>query len=200
MTDASWDNLKYISGYGSYVTTEALPDALPVGQNTPQLCAYGLYAEQLSGTAFTVPRAKNQRSWLYRIRPSVLHEPFKVCESQTFLKEFENLVITPNQLRWDPLEIPVAESKEVDFIDGIQLVAGAGDPSLKEGMAILNYAFNASMKNRAFYNSDGDMLIVPQTGTLYITTELGKLKVEPNEIVVIPRGVLFKIDVTEPAR
>jgi homogentisate 1,2-dioxygenase len=197
--DNSWSELKYIDGFGSYVTTEALPGALPVGQNSPQVCPYGLYSEQLSGSAFTAPRVKNFRSWLYRIRPSVVHDPFTESEVQKLHEEFEKLVITPNQLRWDPLAFP-SDTSSIDFVDGLQLVAGAGDPSLKEGMSIYNYAINSSMVNRAFNNSDGELLIVPQVGTLYITTELGKMKVDPCEIVVIPRGVRFSVEITEESR
>src|SRR5574340_1110537 len=69
--------LTYQSGFGNEVATEALAGALPVGQNSPQRCPYGLYAEQLSGTAFTAPRGANRRSWLYRIRPAAVHMPFR---------------------------------------------------------------------------------------------------------------------------
>ena len=65
--------LRYQSGFGSEFASEALPGALPQGQNSPQRVAYGLYAEQFSGTAFTAPRASNRRSWLYRLRPALAH-------------------------------------------------------------------------------------------------------------------------------
>lgn len=200
MADNSWNELKYIDGFGSHVCTEALPEALPVGQNSPQVCPYGLYAEQLSGSPFTAPRAKNLRSWLYRIRPSVCHAPYKPSDKQSIHEAVESLVVTPNQLRWDPVELPSPDAAQIDFVDGLQLVCSAGDPSMKEGMSIYNYAVNASMKNRAFYNSDGDFLIVPQIGTLYIKTEMGKMKVEPCEICVIQRGIKFTVEVTESSR
>ena len=63
----------YMPGFGNDFETEALPGALPQGMNSPQKCEYGLYAEQLSGTAFTAPRGQNERTWCYRIRPSVKH-------------------------------------------------------------------------------------------------------------------------------
>jgi len=108
------------------------------------------------------------------------------------------LSVEPNQLRWDPVPLPSAEEARVDFVQGLQVVCGAGDPSLKDGLAIYNYSANACMGKKALYNSDGDFLIVPQLGTLYITTELGRLSVEPCEIVVIPRGIKFNINLVPP--
>ena len=68
----------YMPGFGNDFETETLPGALPQGQNSPQRPAYGLYAEQLSGSPFTAPRGTNERSWLYRIRPSVqAHRPLQ---------------------------------------------------------------------------------------------------------------------------
>lgn len=183
----------YQSGFGGHLSSEALPGALPIGQNTPQVCPYGLYAEQLSGTAFTAPRYKNQFSWLYRIQPSVIHSKYKALPTQEILDEFNAMEIEPNQLRWSPMDVP-KEGETVDFVEGLKLVCGSGDPTIKTGCAIYNYAFNASMNNKAFFNSDGDFLIVPQQGTLLIKTEMGKLVVEPREIVVIPRGIKFTVD------
>ncbi len=193
------ENLKYLCGFGSYVSTEALEGALPVGQNSPQVCPYGLYAEQLSGTAFTAPRHKNLRTWFYRIRPSVLHDKIKPESSQSIADEFLSMVIDPNQFRWSPLPLPT-EAESIDFVNGLKLMCGAGDPALKEGMAIYVYSANLSMDNRAFYNADGDFLIVPQCGTLSIKTEMGNFNVEPCEIVVIPRGVKFQVLVDGPVR
>ncbi|RKO90757.1 Homogentisate 1,2-dioxygenase [Blyttiomyces helicus] len=189
---------KYLSGFGNDFATEALPNALPEGQNSPQKVAYGLYAEQLSGTAFTAPRADNQRSWLYRIRPSVCHTPYSpVTAASDIVGSFgvgskdSHCVSTPNQLRWSPFEIP--ETGKVDFVAGLHTLAGSGDPSTRTGIAIHIYAANASMENSAFYNSDGDFLIVTQQGRLDIQTEMGHLLVEPNEICVIPRGIRFSV-------
>lgn len=186
--------MQYMSGFGGHFSSEALPGALPCGQNSPQLCPYGLYAEQLSGSAFTTPRCKNLRSWLYRIRPSVMHTKFQLTENQRIFKQMGEMETDPNQLRWSPVDLTLLENKDIDFVGGMTLVCGAGEPSLKEGISIYNYAFNSSMKNKAMYNSDGDILIVPQHGTLNITTELGKLSVEPCEIVVIPRGIKFTVE------
>jgi homogentisate 1,2-dioxygenase len=196
---SAFDNLKYATGYGSYVSTEALEGALPIMQNTPQQCPYGLYAELLTGTAFTAPRHKNLRTWFYRIRPSVLHEKIKPDTTQTISEELDGLVVDPNQFRWSPYPLP-SESEKVDFIDGLKLVCAAGDATAKEGLSIYVYTANVSMENKAFYNADGDFLIVPQLGTLFIKTEMGNLKVEPCEIVVIPRGVKFQILVDGPVR
>lgn len=197
---AGFDGLHYHPGFGNYVVSESLEGALPVAQNSPQVCSYGLYAEQISGTAFTAPRGKNLRSWLYRIRPSVQHSNMIASESQGFESGFDSMEKIPNQLRWNPIAIPSKDINRVDFLDGIRVKCGAGDPSLKEGVAIFDYACNVSMQNRAFYSADGDMLIVPQAGSLYIKTEMGKFVVDPCEIVVIPRGIKFQVYVTGESR
>lgn len=191
------DDLKYQSGFGNEFATEALPGALPEGQNTPQVCPYGLYAEQLSGTAFTAPRDANQRVWLYRIRPSVMHEPFAPIKHQYLASEFGKRHPNPNQLRWDPFTIP---KEPTDWVSGLRTVCGAGDPLSRHGCGIHIYVCNMSMKDTALYNSDGDFLIVPQQGALDITTECGRLHVEPNEICVIQQGIRFTVDVQGPSR
>ncbi|KAH8555407.1 homogentisate 1,2-dioxygenase [Umbelopsis sp. PMI_123] len=192
------DPYQYLEGFHNHHTSEALPDSLPKGQNNPQICPYNLYAEQLSGTAFTVPRTHNQRSWLYRIRPSVVHEPFSPLDvaNESLLANFANAHITPNQLRWDPFDLP-QDSDKVDFVDGLRTVAGAGDASTRNGLAIHIYHANQNMNKRAFYNADGDFLIVPQHGRLDIRTEFGKIMVHPNEICVIQRGVRYSVDLPD---
>ncbi|KAI8340485.1 homogentisate 1,2-dioxygenase [Chlamydoabsidia padenii] len=193
------DSYNYLEGFGNHFTSEALKDALPKGQNTPQKCPYNLYAEQLSGTAFTVPRSHNQRSWLYRIRPSVVHTPYEPLTHDLLVSHFsggDQCIVTPSQLRWSPFDLP-GESEQVNFIDGIKTVAGAGEPSCRTGLAIHIYTANANMNQTAFYNSDGDMLIVPQQNTLDITTEFGKLMVRPNEICVIQRGIRFSVNLVD---
>ena len=201
MTEST--SYSYLAGFGNYVQSEALPGALPVAQNSPQVCAYGLYAEQLTGSAFTAPRAKNMRSWLYRIRPSVGHSPFVKIEHPLIKGGIETFIATPNQFRWDPLplipEVATGEAS-VDFVDGLVHMAAAGEPGLKEGISIYHYRCNKPMGNRVFYNSDGNFLIVPDTGVLNIRTEFGFLRVEPREIVVIPRGIKFSVDVSESCR
>lgn len=191
---------QYLSGFGSEFASEH-PDysnALPQGQNTPQKCAYGLYAEQLSGSAFTAPRTENVRTWFYRIRPSACHLPFKSYEGAKQLSsDWNEAHPNPNQLRWNPFDVP---SEKVDFVDGLSTICGAGDAKSRHGIAIHIYACNASMDNRAFYNSDGDFLIVPQQGALDVTTEFGKIYVEPNEICVIQQGMRFSVDVSGPSR
>eukprot|EP00053_Salpingoeca_punica_P009443 m.84572 g.84572 ORF g.84572 m.84572 type:complete len:471 (+) comp15027_c0_seq1:34-1446(+) len=189
----------YMNGFGNYLASEALPHALPEGQNSPQQCPYGLYAEQLNGTAFTAPREFNQRSWLYRILPSAVHQPFTKMEHPTFKNEFDSDEPNPNQMRWNPFDLP-KEGSKVDFVQGLFTLAGAGDPTIRHGMAIHVYACNASMEDCAFYNSDGDFLIVPQLGKLTLTTEFGKMEVSPNEICVIQRGIRFAVAVDEPSR
>ena len=178
---------------------------MPVGQNNPQKCSYGLYAEQLSGSSFTQARHTNFRSWLYRIQPSVAHQPYKPVSDDRFQKvsnEFSDkshFEVNPNQLRWKPIPFP-SESEKRTFIEGLLIVGGHGDPQAKNGLAIYQYSCNSSMDHQAMYNSDGDFLIVPQLGTLYITTEFGKLTVSPTSICVIPRGIRFAVDVNENSR
>ena len=173
----------YQTGFGNDFATEAIPNTLPAGQNSPQRVAHGLYAEQLSGTAFTVPRAFNRRSWLYRIRPSVLHEPFAPY------RDAPQFVVTPNQLRWDPF--PIAD---VDFVDGLIPVCA------NDVISVYVYTASRSMTDRFFYDADGELLIVPQQGALRIRTELGIIEVEPGEIAVVQRGMKFSVDVHEPSR
>jgi homogentisate 1,2-dioxygenase len=187
------DEPGYQSGFGNEFATEALPGALPVGRNSPQRCPYGLYAEQFSGTAFTAPRHANRRSWLYRIRPSVTHRPFQRLEHPRFDEPAhdDDSPVSPNQLRWDPLPLPAAPT---DFVDGLVPVAGNGSPEAHSGCAIYLYAANQPMRGRFFYSADGEMLIVPQQGALWLDTELGRLRVEPQEIAVIPRGLRFRVD------
>ena len=186
--------LAYQSGFGNEFATEALPGALPVGRNSPQRAPYGLYAEQLSGTAFTAPRAENRRSWLYRIRPAAMHRPFERFEAGRIVSDFSALPATPNQLRWDPLPMPSAPT---DLIEGLVTMAGNGAPSAQNGAAAHLYAANRSMARRSFYNADGEMLFVPQTGTHRFVTELGVIEAEPQEIVVIPRGLRFRLELPD---
>ncbi|RZT39301.1 homogentisate 1,2-dioxygenase [Cupriavidus agavae] len=185
---------RYMSGFANEFATEALPGALPVGRNSPQRVAYGLYAEQISGTAFTAPRAHNRRSWLYRIRPAAMHKPFVAIGQSRWLSRFDDVPPTPNQLRWSPPPMPDAPT---DFVDGIVTMAGNGGPEAQTGCGIHLYMANRSMEGRFFYNADGEMLIVPQQGRLAIATEMGTLDVEPQEIVVIPRGVRFRVSLPD---
>jgi len=179
----------YLSGFGNEFATEALPGALPQHRNSPQQVAYGLYAEQLSGTAFTAPRSHNRRSWLYRIRPAAVHGSFVPLDAPRLVSRFDNAA-PPNQLRWSPLPMPTTPT---DFIDGWVTMAGNGSAEAMTGCAVHLYAANQSMDGRYFYNGDAELLIVPQLGRLRIATELGVLDVEPQEIAVIPRGVRFQV-------
>ncbi len=182
--------LRYQSGFGNDFATEALPGALPEMRNSPQRCAYGLYAEQLSGTAFTAPRHLNRRSWLYRIRPAAVHGSYRRNEHRTLAAQFDLGAVSPNQLRWSPLAIPAGP---LDFIDGLFTIGGT-PTAMHTGCAIHWYVANRSMQGRYFSNSDAEMLIVPQSGPLRLATELGILQLEPLEIAVIPRGVRFRVE------
>ena len=186
--------LAYLTGFGNSFASEALPGALPVGRNSPQRAPYGLYAEQISGTAFTAPRAANRRSWLYRIRPAAMHEPFRRVELGRVQSQFPPSAAGPNQLRWDPPPMPSART---DFVEGLFTMAGNGDPAAQTGIGIHVYAANASMTDRFFYDADGELLIVPQQGRLRLATELGIVDVEPQQIAVVPRGVRFRVELRD---
>jgi homogentisate 1,2-dioxygenase len=183
-----------LSGFGNHFSTEAVPGALPVGRNSPQRPAFGLYAEQLSGTAFTAPRAENRRSWLYRIRPSAAHPPYRLSDAATHFGTGGDLPVTPNRLRWDPLPFP---DGAVDLVDGLVTYCGNGDPAVGEGVAIHLFAATRAMTNRVFFSADGEMLFVPQEGRLSLATEMGVLGLEPGEIGLVPRGVRFRAELPD---
>ena len=194
-TSTRAEQFEYQSGFGSEFATEALPGALPVGQNSPQKVPYGLYAEQVSGTPFTAPRSSNRRSWLYRIRPSVMHKPYRqISNGLVRGTPFHEVVTSPNQMRWSPFAIP---KDKKDFVDGLITIAGNGDASMHSGVAIHVYTCNQSMKDRFFYNADGEMLIVPQLGRVVFHTEMGRIEATPGEIVVIQRGIKFRVELLE---
>lgn len=190
-----------MTGFGNDFESEALPNALPRGQNSPQKCAYGLYAEQLSGSPFTAPRGINERSWLYRIAPSVTHSGKFNSITLPHWKtapHFDSGAFPIDQLRWSPPELP---TEVTTFVSGIRSVTVAGDVNTQTGMAAGYYFANTSMVNEYFYSADGEILIVPQVGTLRFRTEFGIIDCEPAEIVMIPRGVKFCVEVQQgPAR
>lgn len=189
----------YLTGFGNHFATEAVQGALPRAQNSPQNVPFGLYAEQLSGTAFTAPRSENRRSWLYRLRPTASHRPYCPYEGAPLLRTapFDELPPTPNRLRWDPLPLPEVPT---DFIDGLVTYAGNGDVATGAGIGVHLYAANHSMAARAFQNADGELLVVPYQGALSIVTELGRLEVAPLQIALIPRGIRFRVEVVEASR
>lgn len=191
----------YMPGFGNDFETEALPGVLPHGQNSPQRAAYGLYAEQLSGSPFTAPRGTNERSWLYRMRPSVRHTSRFTKTDHPFWKtapctDRTDMPIGP--LRWSP---PGEPEGELNFISGIRTMTTAGDVFTQAGMSASVYFVNTSMADDYFYNADGELLVAPQAGHLRFFTELGKIDVRAGDICVIPRGMKFKVELLEgPAR
>lgn len=189
-------DINYQSGFCNEFATEALPGALPAFRNSPQRCPFGLYAEQFSGTAFTVPRHASRRSWLYRIRPAAVHGTYQRIESGNWVSTFNSGLASPNQYRWSPLPIT---AEPCDFIDGMVTVGGTNSMPTQSGCAIHWYVANRSMHERIFSNSDAEMLIVPQQGRLRVRTELGIMDVEPLEIAVIPRGLRFRVELVESA-
>jgi len=185
------DTLRYMTGFGSHFESEAIEGALPKGRNSPQRPAFGLYTEQLSGTAFTASRHENRRSWLYRIRPTADHRPFERYDGATlFAAPPDSAPLAPNRLRWDALS-DLAE--DTDFIDGLVTMLHARGPEALEGCAVHLYRATRSMERRVFSNADGELLIIPQLGDLRIETELGKLEVEPGWVALVPRGMKFRV-------
>ena len=192
------ERISYQSGFGNTFSTEAVEGALPVGRNSPQRPAKGLYTEVVSGTAFTAPRAENRSTWLYRLRPSAMHGPYmRLGDGLLRSGPFTEVETPPNRLRWDPLPLP---SQPADFVDGLATIAGSGEPALQTGVAVHVYSANRSMKDRYFCNADGELMFVPQLGILSLSTELGKLQVAPGEIAVVPRGIKFSVEVDGPTR
>ena len=190
----------YQSGFGNGFETEALPGALPIGRNSPQRCAYGLYAEQLSGSPFTAPRATNERSWLYRIRPTVAHwGAFRPMHAGLWRTAPANdAPLAPAPLRWDPVPLP---EEPTTFLEGVRTVTTAGDAGSMAGMGAHIYLITESMEDAYFYNADGELLFVPQQGALRLWTEFGIIDVVPGEVAAIPRGVKFRVELPGgPAR
>ncbi len=175
------------SGFGNEFATEALPGALPHGRNAPQRPAHGLYTEQLSGTPFTVPRPEARRTWLYRIRPSANHPPYRRIAHGAFAGPLAPP--DPNRLRWNPLPIPAAPT---DFVAGLSTMFATAEAAYDQGVSVHLYAANRSME-RIFFNADGELLIVPEHGALRLETELGRISLAPGEIAVIPRGLRFRV-------
>ena len=190
----------YMSGFGNGFETEALPGALPIGRNSPQKCNYGLYAEQLSGSPFTAPRASNERSWLYRIRPTVYHfDAFKKAGIRLWRTAPSAEIDVPiAPMRWNPIPIP---TEKLSLVEGMHTMTVGGDAASQAGMGAHVYLVTRSMVEEYFYNADGEMLFVPQQGKLRLATEFGIIEIEPGEISVIPRGVKLRVELIEgPAR
>lgn len=186
------DGYEYLSGFGNEHLSEAVAGAVPQGQNSPQQAQHGLYAEQLSGTAFTQPRSVNRRSWLYRIRPSAAHLAYRRIDDGALRSApFHDRDADPNRLRWDPIPVPQGS---VDFIDGLFTIGGNGDVASRSGIGIHWYAATASMTDRYFMDADGELLLVPQDGALCLHTEVGVLQVAPGEIAVLPAGMRFRVE------
>ena len=185
------DALRYMSGFGGHFESEAVAGALPKGRNSPQRPAFGLYAEQLSGSAFTAPRHENRRSWLYRMRPTADHRPFTPYRGAgLFAAPPSAEPLAPNRLRWDP---PADLPQGTDFVDGLVTMLHAREPEALEGCAVHLYRAQRSMDRRLFVDADGELLIIPQQGAIELLTELGRLEVAPGSVALVPRGVKFRV-------
>jgi homogentisate 1,2-dioxygenase len=192
------DDLRYLTGFGSHFESEAVEGALPKARNSPQRPPFGLYTEQLSGSSFTSPRHENRRSWLYRMRPTADHRPFvRYGGAKLFAPGTSKEPLPPNRLRWDP---PSDLPDDVDFVDGMVTMLANRDPSDLEGVAVHLYRASRSMTNRVFVDADGELLIIPQQGTLRILTELGRIDVAPGSVALVPRGVKFRVEVQGESR
>jgi homogentisate 1,2-dioxygenase len=193
------DTLGYLSGFGNQHSTEALPGALPIGRNNPQRAAHGLFAELLSGSAFTAPRAVNLRTWMYRKHPSVQAGSFTpLGQPHLASGAAGGVAMSPNPLRWRPLPLPASDIA-LDFIEGLRTWVVNGDVAAQTGMAAHLVVANRSMMRRAFVDADGEMLVVAQQGRLAITTELGRLEVAPGEVALIPRGMAWSVALPDGA-
>ncbi|MCQ4213537.1 homogentisate 1,2-dioxygenase [Streptomyces longispororuber] len=189
------EGLTYLTGFGNEHASEAVPGALPEGRNSPQRAPLGLYAEQLSGSAFTEPRAHNRRSWLYRIRPSAAHPEFTRGDNLGIrTAPFHETVPDPNRRRWNPLPDPAPGT---DWLAGLWTLGGNGDATQRTGMAVHLYHANSSMTGRVFSDADGELLIVPELGGLLLRTEFGLLAVDPGEVALVPRGVRFRVELLD---
>jgi homogentisate 1,2-dioxygenase len=186
--------LGYLSGFGNEHATEAVPGALPIGRNSPQQVAFGLYAEQLSGTAFTVPRHSGRRSWLYRIRPTAAHGPWRRGEDGDWHAAPFGGEPDPNRMRWDPIPVP---DEPTDFVDGLWTVGGNGHVQRQFGIGVHLYRANRSMSGRVLADADGELLLVPELGGLRLHTEMGVLEVPPGVVAAVPRGVRFRVELLD---
>ncbi|MEO5612971.1 MAG: homogentisate 1,2-dioxygenase, partial [Sphingomicrobium sp.] len=185
------NTIRYKTGFGGQFESEATDGALPIGRNSPQRPAFGLYAEQLSGSAFTAPRHDNRRSWLYRVRPTADHRPFERYRGAPLLEAApSDSPMAPNRLRWDP---PSDLRGDEDFVDGMAAMLCARRPEDLEGVAVHVYRATRSMDRRVFVDADGELLIIPQQGTIELQTELGRLEIAPGSIGLVPRGVKFRV-------
>src|SRR5687767_3511940 len=183
--------LEYLTGFGGHFESEAVAGALPKGRNSPQRPPFGLYAEQLSGSSFTAPRHENRRSWLYRMRPTADHPPFTRYDGGPLSAAAAATgPLAPNRLRWHP---PADLPEGTDFVDGLVTMLTTREPAALEGVSVHLYRAEKSMERRVFVDSDGELLIIPQSGTLRIATELGRMDLERGSIGVVPRGVKFRV-------
>lgn len=189
----------YMPGFGNDFETEALPGALPQGMNSPQKCDYGLYGEQLSGTAFTDVRP--ERTWCYRIRPSVKHSHRYEKIDLPYFRSAPDIhpeVTSLGQYRWDP--VPHTD-RPLTWLTGMRTMTTAGDVHTQVGMATHIYLVTESMQDAYFFSADSEMLVVPQKGRLRFATELGIIDVEPKEIAILPRGLVYRVELLDgPAR
>ena len=191
----------YMSGFGNGFETEALPGALPIGRNSPQKCAYGLYAEQLSRLALH-RAAHHQRALL-----ALPHPPDRGALGPVREGRHRPVAHRARAARWTCRSRRCAgirsrsRTSRSSFVEGVRTITTAGDAGAQAGMGAHVYLVTRSMEDEYFYNADGEMLFVPQEGELRLWTEFGIIDIEPGEIAVIPRGVKIRVELTDgPAR
>ena len=167
----------YLSGFANHFSTEAVAGALPVGRNSPQKVPFGLYTEQLSGTAFTAPRHENRRSWLYRLRPERRPRAVRALRGRAALAPDRSTRAADPQPPAlgarcrSPTHRPIRRRPRHH--------GGNADVAARNGLGVHLYAANRSMEGRVFFDADGELLIVRSTARFTLVTELGVMTVAP---------------------
>ena len=118
------------------------------------------------------------------MRPTADHRPFvRYDGAPLFAPGTSKAPLAPNRLRWDP---PSDLPEGTDFIDGLVTMLANRDPADLEGVAVHLYRASKSMERRVFVDADGELLIIPQSGSLRVTSEFGRMDVAPGSIALDP--------------
>jgi len=185
------DPFCYHTGFGNFFESEAVPGSLPLNCNSPRHVPFKLYAELISGTSQSAPRHENQCTWVYRVQPSVA-----ACEWTTPTQALFPLAtagldqITAQPTLLKPSPVPTTQE---DFLASLRCLGGAGDALSQRGYRIYTFCVQLSMDRCAFCNADGSVAIFLHKGSLKIQTELGWLQLEVGEVLIVPRGISFRV-------